>query len=248
MKVHAIKTHKITPRDSDLFALLDTYLTTFTDNTILAITSKIVALCQGSVVKVDEGDRQALIEQEADFFLPAETNRYRVTLTIKQGLLTPNAGIDVSNGDGYTILWPRAPQEVANGVCAYLRQRFSCTHVGVIITDSNVTPLRLGVSGVAIAHSGFLALNDYVGTPDLFGRPLRMTQANVVDALATTAVLVMGEGSEQTPLVVLDDLPFVHFQDRDPTLAELQQLHIPIEDDLYGSLLMGVAWRKGGHT
>jgi len=245
MKVYAIKTHKITVRDQNLFAVLDAYLTAFADRSVLAITSKIVALCQGRVVKIEEADRQALIEQEADFFLPPETNRYHVTLTIKNGLLTPNAGIDVSNGDGYSILWPHEPQQVANAVCTYLKQRFACTHVGVIITDSNVTPLRLGVSGVAIAHSGFLALNDYVGTPDLFGRPLRMTKANVVDALATTAVLVMGEGNEQTPLVVLDDLPFVYFQDREPTQEELQQLHIPLEDDLYGSLLMGVEWRKG---
>ena len=35
--------------------------------------------------------------------------RYHMTLTIKQGMLIPTAGIDESNGDGYYILWPRDP-------------------------------------------------------------------------------------------------------------------------------------------
>jgi F420-0:gamma-glutamyl ligase len=143
------------------------------------------------------------------------------------------------------VLWPHNPQQTANTVCAYLRQRFACTHVGVIITDSKTTPLRVGVTGVALAYSGFRALNDYVGTVDCFGRPLRMTKVNVVDALATTAVLVMGEGSEQTPLAVVSDLPFVAFQERDPSAEELQQLQIAVADDLYGPLLTSVQWHKG---
>jgi F420-0:gamma-glutamyl ligase len=49
---------------------------------------------------------------------------------------------------------------VANEVRAYLGERFSCRQVGVVIIDSKTTPLRWGVTGVAIAHSGFLALND----------------------------------------------------------------------------------------
>ncbi|CAN5540043.1 putative folate metabolism gamma-glutamate ligase [soil metagenome] len=245
MKIYAIKTHKVTSKDQDLLAFLDGYLTSFKNGSILAITSKIVAFCQGRIVKLSDIDKQTLIEQEADYFLPPEMNRYHVSLTIKDGRLIPSAGIDESNGDGYHVLWPRQPQATANAVRIYLQQRFACEQVGVVITDSNVTPLRLGVAGVAIAHSGFLALNDYVGTPDLFGRTLRMTKVNVMDALATAAVLVMGEGSEQTPLAMIEDLPFVTFQDRAPLPEELQELHIPMEDDLYGSLLTSVAWQPG---
>jgi F420-0:gamma-glutamyl ligase len=84
-----------------------------------------------------------------------------------------------------------------------------------------------------------------VGTKDLFGRALRMTQMNVVDALATAAVLVMSEGSEQTPLAVVGELPFVTLQERDPSPAEMQQLQITVEDDLYGPLLTSVRWHKG---
>ena len=246
MIVHTIQTHKIAIDERDLLALLDRYLTTFAAGSILAITSKIVAICQGRTIPISGVDKQALIEQEAELFLPPTLNPANVTLTIKHGRLIPNAGIDASNGDDHYILWPHAPQQVANAVRTYLQQRFGCTLVGVLITDSNVTPLRLGVSGVAVAHSGFLALNDYVGAPDLFGRPLRMTRANVMDALAGAAVLAMGEGSEQTPLAVISDLPFVTFQEHEPTAEELAQLHIPLREDLFSPILTSVPWSQGG--
>jgi len=245
MRVHAIKTHKITTKDQNLFAILDAYVDSFDEHTVLAITSKIVSICQGRVVKIGTVDKPALIAQEADYFLPPTASKYNITLTIKNGLLVPTAGIDESNGDGYYVLWPHEPQRIANQVRAYLQRRFGYTHVGVLITDSKTMPLRLGVTGVALAYSGVRALNDYVGSADLFGRPLRVTKVNVVDALATAAVLVMGEGSEQTPLAIISDLPFVTFHDRDPSLEELQQLRIAIDDDLYGPLLTSVQWRKG---
>ena len=106
-------------------------------------------------------------------------------------------------------------------------------------------PLRAGVTGVAIAHSGFRALNDYIGTMDVFGHALRMTQVDVADALAAAAVLVMGEGSEQTPLAILGDLSFVTFQERNPSAEELQQLRMDPNDDLFAPLLQGVTWRQG---
>jgi F420-0:gamma-glutamyl ligase len=96
-----------------------------------------------------------------------------------------------------------------------------------------------------MAHSGFAAVNDYIGRPDIFGRTLHMTKVDVADALAAAAVLVMGEASEQTPLAVIGDLPFVRFQDRDPTPEELGSRWIDIEDDLYAPLLQAVPWRKG---
>ena len=245
MQVQAIKTHRITTKDQNVLAILDAYLPTLHDGTILAITSKIIAICQGRVVPIGTVDKHTLIAQEAEYFLPPDLNKYHMTLTIKHGLLIPTAGIDESNGDGFYVLWPQAPQQTANEVRAYVQRRFGCQHLGIIITDSKTTPLRRGVTGIALAYSGFHALNNYVGTVDLFGRPLRMTQVNVVDALATAAVLIMGEGSEQTPLAVVSDLPFVTFQERDPSAEELQQLRIALEDDLYGPLFTSVQWHKG---
>lgn len=244
MHVQPIQTHAITTADADLLAILATYLPPIPEQSVLAITSKIVSICQGRVVGMTAVDRQQLIEAEADHFLPPSASRYGVALTLKDNLLTPNAGIDESNANGNYVLWPRNPQQVADEVRAWLCQHFGLRHVGVIITDSTPVPLRWGVTGVAIAHSGFLALNDYIGRSDLFGRKLRMTKANVSHALAAAAVLVMGEGDERTPLAMISNLPFVQFQERAPTAAELALLHIDLEDDLYAPLFAGVAWQR----
>jgi len=56
---------------------------------------------------------------------------------------------------------------------------------------------------------------------------------------------VMGEGKEQTPLAVIEDVPFVKFQNKNPSKKELKNFHINMEDDLYGPLLKSVKWIKG---
>lgn len=244
MNVQPIQTHPITTAENNLLAILATYVTQVEERSILAITSKIVSICQGRVVQHEGTDYQRLVEHEADFFLPAGASRYHVTLTLKDNILTPNAGVDESNANGAYVLWPHDPQAAANAVRAWLGDQFGLRQVGVLITDSTPVPLRWGVTGVAIAHSGFLALNDYMGRTDLFGRKLRMTKANVANALAAAAVLVMGEGDEGTPMALISDLPFVQFQAHDPTTAELQALPIDLQDDLYAPLFAGVEWQK----
>lgn len=245
MKVTSIKTEKIIPGKTDIFSILDKHVKSFSEKSILAVTSKIVSICEGRVISTDEIDRDTVIQQEAEYYLPREMSKYNSTLTIKRNLLVPAAGVDESNGDGYFILWPKDPQKTANEIRSYLKNRFVLQHVGVIITDSKTTPLRWGTTGVSLSQSGFAALKNYIGEPDIFGKNLKMTKANITDALAIAAVLTMGEGNEQTPLAVLEDLPFVEFQNRNPSKKELQDFAISMEDDLYSTLLTSVQWKKG---
>ena len=246
MIVHAIATHRVTATDRDLMAILDTYLPSFEERSVLVVTSKIAAITQGRLVPVEQADKLDLIREEAEYYLPPDENRYHVALTIKNSAVIPNAGIDESNGNGHYILWPEQPYTVANEVCAYLRARFSRRDVGVVITDSHTTPLRWGVTGFAIAYSGFDPLKNYVGETDIFGRRLVYTKVNVADALAASAVLVMGEGNEQTPLAVVSDLDFVAFWDRATPPQDVQEMRIDLDTDLYGPLLKRVTWRIGG--
>lgn len=244
MKISAIRTEKIVPNGKVLFSVLDRHIKHFQEKSILAITSKIVSICEGRIAKIGDVDKKKLIKQEAEYFLPLEEDKYDITLTIKNNILIPNAGIDESNGNGYYVLWPSNPQKTANDVRKYLLDRFSLKNIGVIVTDSKTDPLRMGTTGICIAHSGFLALNNYIGQPDIFGWKLKVTKANIIDALAAAAVAVMGEGSEQTPLAIIEDIPFVKFQRRNPSKTELQGLKIDLEDDLYAPLLKGVKWEK----
>ncbi|MEZ4710025.1 MAG: coenzyme F420-0:L-glutamate ligase [Caldilineaceae bacterium] len=242
MKIQPIMTRLLLPGQEELLPFLDEHLPSLPEKCIVAVTSKIVALCQGRVAAKDQVDEAALIEQEAERYFPTQVGRYKVWLTIKGHRLIPNAGVDESNGAGYYVLWPQQPQQAANQMRQHLQRRHGLTHVGVIITDSNVTPLRMGVTGVALAHSGFRALRDYRGANDLFGRPLRMTTANIGDALAAAAVLVMGEGAEQTPLALITGAANIEFQDGNPSAEELKALAIAPEDDLFAPLLTAIEW------
>jgi len=245
MKVAAIRTHKVTAKDRDLIKILDRYLLAFSENSILAITSKIVSITEGRLVKMDGVEKDELIKREAQYYLPRNQNPYNVSLTVTRNMLVATAGIDESNGDGYYILWPENPQKTVNEVRSYLKKRFKLKNAGVIITDSKTTPLRWGVTSIALAYSGFKPLKDYIGKEDLFGRTFAFEKLSIIDSLASSASVVMGEGAEQTPMAVISDLPFVEFQDRNPTDAELKELSISMDRDLYGPFLENVQWKKG---
>lgn len=245
MIVSAIRTHKITNKDKDIRLILEKYIPAITENSILAVTSKIISICEGRIIDSKSISKQVLIEQESDFYLPPEENRYNFSLTITNNNLTPAAGIDESNADNHFVLWPKNPQQSANQIRTFLKQRLNLRNIGVIITDSRTVPLKWGTIGTCIAHSGFIALNDYRDKPDIFGRKMKVTQANIAEALAVCAVAAMGEGSEQTPLALITKIPFVKFQTGNPTKDELNELLLEPDEDIYAPLITSVKWQKG---
>lgn len=147
-------------------------------------------------------------------------------LTIKDGMVLANAGIDQSNAGGKCILLPRDSFASAAAIRRFLRARFRLKRLGVIITDSRVTPLRLGICGGAIGYAGFRGIRDDRGRPDLFGRRLEMTRTNVTDSLAAAAVLLMGEAAERKPLAVIERAPVVFRE----TVRRTELLIDPKED------------------
>lgn len=245
MIVTAYKTGKMTTRAS-LFPVLDRYLPKLTECSVVVVTSKIVSICQGRVVPNDGTvDKYELIRREADATIEdAKLKRWGVILTIKNNILIPNAGIDESNGNGSFILWPKDIHATAVTVWRYLRKKHNLKHLGVIITDSHTTALRWGTTGMGLAWAGFEALNNYIGHPDIFGRKLRVTKANVLDGLSAAAVLTMGEGREQTPLAVIRDCTLVTFQPRPPSKQEIASLRIALGDDIFSPLLTAVQWKR----
>ncbi len=246
MKIKPIKTSVVRPGDK-LCEILDQFIPNIPEGSVLAITSKIISICEGSVVPRQHSEKDFLIAEEADWYLPTKNEGYGTILTIKNNILIPNAGIDESNGGGNYILWPVNPQQSANQIRKYLAERFKLNKVGVIITDSKTTPLRWGTTGIALAYSGFQPLRDYIGQNDLDGRKMIATKANIADGLAAAAVLVMGEGREQTPMATIENLKFVKFTSIEPSRKKLKNLNIKMEDDLYGELLSSVIWQKGRH-
>jgi putative folate metabolism gamma-glutamate ligase len=247
MQVYPVRTDIVKSGDR-LADILDKSLPPLTENSVVAVTSKIVSICEGRMVPNDGSvDKRTLIHEEADQYLedPEYYDKYHISLTVKDSHLIASSGIDESNGNGYFILWPENPQASAVGIWNYIRSRYHLKNLGVIITDSHTTPLRWGVTGVGLGWCGFKALKPYIGKPDLFGRSFKFVNGSVIDGLAAAAVLVMGEGSEQTPLAVISDLTFVEFSDTPPADTDVKKMKIALEDDIYAPLLSNAGWKKG---
>lgn len=246
MQVRAYKTKKIVEGDN-LFAILEESLPKdIPDHSVVAVSSKIIAICEGRLADPEKFTRDELAIKESEYYLPRESNPYDVMITIKDSTFIASAGIDHSNGNGKLVLWPQDVQKSANDIREFLVSQYPAKKLGIVVTDSKTSPLRWGVTGIALSFSGFSMLNSYVGKPDVFGRPLKVEKVNIADTLAAAAVGEMGEGNEQTPIAVISDILWVEFVDRNPTTEELERMKTNLTDDIFAPLLTAVDWKKGG--
>jgi dihydrofolate synthase / folylpolyglutamate synthase len=224
MNVRAIKT-RIFREGEDLFDFITEHIPALDEATVLAVTSKIVALCEGRVARPkNDAERMRIIESESDWMV-ATTH---VVLTMKDGIPMANAGADESNADGKLVLLPKDSFVSAEKLREKLMKKFGLKKLGIVITDSRVVPMRAGVVGLAVGYAGIKGVRDYRGKPDVFGRKLRFTLTNIADGLATAAVLVAGEGKEQQPLVIIENAP-VRFTDK----VNRDEVRIDLKDDMY---------------
>ena len=245
MIVNAIKTHKITNKDTSITAILDRYLKDFPDKSVLGIAAKIVSICEGRFIALDKADKDELIKQESQWYTERTFSPLLISYAITNNVLVATAGIDESNAFGNYILLPENPQKSANEIREYLVKRFDIKYAGVVIVDGHTMPFRWGVMGQSIAYSGFEAIKWNKGKKDLFDREIKISNQSIVEELAATTSLVMGEAAEQTPLSVITDVPFVTFQDRNPSKKELEEIKITPEEDMYWPLLKNGPWKKG---
>jgi F420-0:gamma-glutamyl ligase len=151
VKIIPIKTPKVIANDKTIFEVIDQAVPTLEEGSVVAVTSKIISICEGNVVPTDAIDRDELITKESDFYLPASLSKYGHHFTITSNTLISVAGIDESNGEGYYILWPKDAQETANQIRKHLAEKHGLSKVGVVITDSTCQPLRRGPYGISLA-------------------------------------------------------------------------------------------------
>jgi len=232
-----VKTGKFIPPKHDIYAELDKHLPDLHENDVVFITSKILAIHQGRcILKSEYPDRDILAKQEADYFIdrPKDTHGYSVLLTLKNNSIIASAGIDKSNSGDYYTLWPENLDTLISEIRTYLCNKYQISNLGVIATDSHTTPLRLGVSGMAIGLVGIKPLKNKVGTPDIFGQPLNITKIDQITPLTTMAVWYMGEGCEQTPICIArGDFPNLEFDEK----ASTKDFFVTIDEDVYLPLL-----------
>ena len=160
--------------------------------------------------------------------------RHRENLIIAEhrlGWVMANAGIDHSNvapGDGreQVLLLPVDPDASARALREQLVEAYGVP-IAVIISDSFGRPWRRGTVGIAIGAAGLPAIIDWRGHPDLFGRPLEVTETGFADEIAAAASLVMGQADEAMPMVLVRGLTWTAPE------ADAAALVRPPEHDLF---------------
>jgi coenzyme F420-0:L-glutamate ligase / coenzyme F420-1:gamma-L-glutamate ligase len=126
------------------------------------------------------------------------------------GFVMANAGIDQSNvgptdGVERALLLPVDPDGSAEALRARLAKTCGVS-LALVIIDSFGRAWRRGTVGVAIGAAGLPALLDLRGNPDLFGRALQVSISGFADEIAAAASLVMGQGDEAQPAVLVRGL------------------------------------------
>lgn len=257
MEVYGIRTRIVRPGDDLVRLALEGARAAgieVRDRDILAFSAKAVATSMNRLVRLSDvspsPEAAALgaihdmdpsfvevILREADQVLGGVRH---ALLTIKNGVLVANAGVDQSNAPpGFVALWPEDPQ----GSAEDLRRSFLRAGIdaGVLIIDSRTLPMRMGNSGVAIGIAGLRAVEDLRGKPDLFGRPMRLKRFMAADNLASAAQLVMGEADESRPVALIRGAPVVYGDG-----FTIGEAYIPPEECLIMHLLVGKSGRPQG--
>ena len=232
MDVHAIPEIPLIAPGDDLAAIiidaLDSSTLEISDGDILVIAQKIVSKSENRYVdlatvtpssrarelaaKVDKDPRLVdLILSESSEMLRAAKGV--LVVVHRLGHVMANAGIDQSNlgpdenGRERVLLLPENPNAASARLRSLFENHFQ-RRIGVIINDSVGRAWRNGSVGMALGVAGPPALWDRIGTDDLFGRPLQITQIGLADQIAAAAALVMGEGAEGQPVVKVSGLPW----------------------------------------
>ncbi|MEA2090124.1 MAG: coenzyme F420-0:L-glutamate ligase [Thermoproteota archaeon] len=224
MQIFAIKSPLIKPKDDLVATLLQAVQKAglkLGNKDVLAVSSKAVASAEGRLVKLkdvkpsDKAKRLAgkflLTPKFVEVVLREADKVYggveKALLTLKNNVFTVNAGVDHKNAPiGFAASWPSNPNGSAEKIRKEIRRR-NGKDVGVLIVDSTVTPLRMGTVGLALGVAGFKPVKDCRGDKDLFKKRLLITQHAVADDLASAAHLIMGEGDEGVPFVLIKGAP-----------------------------------------
>ncbi len=189
---------------------------------ILVVTHKIISKAEGRVIALDsvepstraismakEHDKDSrimeLILKESSEILRAKDGI--IISETRHGFVCANAGIDQSNVKGDSaLLLPLDPDESAERIRGTVKKEVD-KEVAVIITDTFGRTFRNGQTNIAIGVAGINPIKSYIGTYDMYGKKLRVTEIAIADEIASASELVMGK-AEGTPVAIIRGCDF----------------------------------------
>ncbi len=192
------------------------------DGDILVIAQKVVSKAEGRTVSLanvkpsKDAVRMAkehgkdprvmeLILKESAQILRAQ-NGIIVSET-KHGFVCANAGVDQSNVQGdAAVLLPADPDRSASQLREAIKKKAG-REAAIIITDTFGRPFRNGQTNMAIGVAGINPIRSYIGSRDMYGRKLRVTEIAVADEMASAAELAMGK-ADGVPVAIVRGYKF----------------------------------------
>ena len=217
------------------------------DNDVLVVAHKIVSKAEGRVVNLEHIKPSAeslKIAEEDDkdprimeLILDESKEMIRhsngvIIVETRHGFICANAGVDQSNVEdsvNHAVLLPVDADASANKIRESLREKTAGKDFAVIITDTFGRPFREGQTNVAIGIAGIEPIKSYVGSADMYGKKLRVTEIAVVDEIASAAELVMGK-LERVPVVIIRGYKYQKPEKESSTVSKLIR---PKEKDLF---------------
>lgn len=204
---------------------------------IIAVAQKIVSKAEGRTVDLatiepsDEARKIADQTGRDPRLCQVYLNESKVVLRIKGrmvitrhklGFECSSAGVDRSNvaphSDGIVVLLPEDPDQSARGIREAIRDRLGIK-VAIVITDSLGRHDREGSIGLAIGVAGIKPI-EVRHQQDLYGNQAN-TAIAIVDEASAAASLMMGQGDESIPVVLIRGVRYTTDEE-----ASIQQLLI----------------------
>ena len=215
---------------------------------LLVIAHKVVSKAQGRTARLSDvvvsaaaeeiaqrtGKPGALVQLMIDESQEITvTDRGVLLCRRKDGWVCANAAIDLSNsGDRDTaILLPLDTDAAAFDIAQDIYEQTG-ENIAVIISDTHGRPCRNGITGVAVGVYGLEPIKSYIGLSDLDGQRMEVSKEAVADELAAAATLLMGQGSEGIPAVLIRGYQYQHGESNSQPLkrSKEQELFQPIGD------------------
>ena len=190
------------------------------DGDILIIAQKIISKAENRYINLDD-----VIPSQSAIDLGVELNRNPAFIQLilnesksiisteknviivehNLGFIHINAGIDRSNipqDENLVLLLPIDPSSSAEIIQSFISKSLNI-NISVVITDSMSRPYRSGVTNFALASANIQSLIDLKGESDIYGNTLKSTEIAIADELAAAAGLLMGQGDELKPVILM---------------------------------------------
>ena len=249
LKLIALKDFPLIEPNDDLASIINKSINNngidIESGDVVVVAQKIISKCENRYVELkniqpskEANDLAKTLNRDPAFIQIIQNESKKIISTDKNviivehklGFININAGIDRSNilqNDDVVLLLPENPSKSAKDLQSAISANFQ-RDIALIVTDSMTRPFRSGVSNFALASANIPSLIDLKGDSDIYGNILQSTEIAIADELAAAAGLLMGQGSEKQPVVIIKG-----FDKKNYSTNDAFDLVVNEDEDLY---------------